>query len=330
MRFVIVTGMSGAGKSTALNYLEDSDYYCVDNLPAQLLLPFAQIAGDGAASEFTKFAVGIDIRSILQKAGPGADEEVSHSILLRDGTGRKLSEFTDDSPVAALGSGLTAAIRQMDHSGIKYEILFLDASDEVLLKRYKETRRTHPLSGRSGSVEEGIAREREKLAQLRAHADYIIDTSKLLTRELKSEIMRIFVEDQTYRNLYITVQSFGFKYGIPADSDLVIDVRFLPNPYYEEKLRPLTGNDQEIVDFVTGFPQSGTFLDKYVDLLHFLIPNYVAEGKNQLVISVGCTGGRHRSVALANELVRRLSGSREYGVRCEHRDIDKDPVRKGQ
>ena len=200
----------------------------------------------------------------------------------------------------------------------------------MLLKRYKETRRTHPLSGRSGSVEEGIAREREKLAQLRAHADYIIDTSKLLTRELKSEIMRIFVEDQTYRNLYITVQSFGFKYGIPADSDLVIDVRFLPNPYYEEKLRPLTGNDQEIVDFVTGFPQSGTFLDKYVDLLHFLIPNYMAEGKNQLVISVGCTGGRHRSVALANELVRRLSGSREYGVRCEHRDIDKDPVRKGQ
>ena len=292
MRFVIVTGMSGAGKSTALNYLEDEDFYCVDNLPVPLIKPFAQIAGDGSSSEFTKFAVGVDIRS-----APRAED-------------------------------LKSVVEALDDAGFGYEILFLDASDDVLLMRYKETRRTHPLAGRSGSVEEGIRKERERLEVLRARADFILDTSKLLTRELKSELIRIFIEDRSFKNLYITVQSFGFKYGIPADSDLVVDVRFLPKPYYVQELRPLTGNDREIVDFVLSHESSRVFVRKYVELLLFLIPNYVSEGKNQLVVSVGCTGGRHRSIALANEIAARLMESGDYGVRTWHRDIDKDPVRK--
>lgn len=292
MRFVIVTGMSGAGKSSALNYLEDEDFYCVDNLPAPLIKPFAQIAADGSASEYTKFAVGIDVRSAL-----------------------KIEDLIE-------------AVDSLDAAGFQYEILFLDASDDVLLMRYKETRRTHPLAGREGSVEAGIREERKRLAYLRRRAHFILDTSKLLTRELKSELVRIFIEDRNYKNLYITVQSFGFKYGIPADSDLVADVRFLANPYYEKHLRPLTGNDREIVDFVMNYEQSRTFVQKYTDLLLFLIPNYVAEGKNQLVVSVGCTGGRHRSVVLANEIAGKLREKGEYGVRTWHRDIDKDPVRK--
>ena len=292
MRFVIVTGMSGAGKSMALNFLEDADYYCVDNLPIGLIRPFAQIAMDGSSSEYNKIAVGIDVRS------------------------------------APAGNELTDLASQMDRTGIFYEILFLDASDDVLLKRYKETRRTHPLAGKEGDVESAIQAERKLLLPLKKKAAYIIDTSKLLTRDLKKEMIRIFVEEKDYKNLFITVQSFGFKYGIPADSDLVMDVRFLPNPYYVDSIRHLTGNDREIIDFVMGSPESREFVDRYLDLLRFLIPNYIAEGKNQLVISVGCTGGRHRSVVLTNEIAFRLSENTAYGVRAEHRDIDRDPARR--
>ncbi len=292
MRLVIVTGMSGAGKSTALNYLEDAEYYCVDNLPVQLIKPFAQIAADGASSEFTKIAVGIDIRSGLPD--------------------RDLTEAFDD----------------LEAAGLDFEILFLDSGDDVLLKRYKETRRTHPLAGKTGSVEEGIREEREQLDRMKRRADYIIDTSKLLTRDLRQELLRIFVQDREYKNLYITVQSFGFKYGIPADSDLVIDVRFLPNPFYVDSLRALTGKDKPIRDFVLGSEGCGVFIEKYMDLLKFLIPNYISEGKNQLVVSVGCTGGRHRSVVLADEIAAALSADTEYGVRAEHRDIDRDPGRR--
>lgn len=288
MRFVIVTGMSGAGKSTALHYLEDADYYCVDNLPIQLIKPFAQIAVDGTSSEFTKIAVGIDIRSGLSK------------------------------------KQLSGVLKSMKESGIKYEILFLDATDSVLLKRYKETRRTHPLASKTQSLEDAIRLERSQLSFMREQADYIIDTSKLLTRELKREIVRIFVQDQDFKNLMITVQSFGFKYGIPADSDLVVDVRFIPNPFYIENLRPLTGNDQPIIDFVMAQKQTGEFLKIYEDLLKFLIPNYISEGKNQLVVSVGCTGGRHRSVVLANAIYQHLKENMEYGVRIEHRDINRE------
>jgi UPF0042 nucleotide-binding protein len=285
--------MSGAGKSTALKFLEDSEYFCVDNLPVMLIGKFAQISLDGMSSEITKIAIGIDIRS-----GLALDR-------------------------------MEKVLKEIDEFGIKYEILFLEASDDVLIKRYKETRRTHPLSGAEGRVEDGIALEREKLAFLKAKADYIIDTSQLLTRDLKQEIDRIFVNGKKFRNLYITILSFGFKYGIPADSDLVFDVRFLPNPYYVENLRPHTGNDADVIHYVMSYPQTQEFLDRLEGMIRFLIPNYVKEGKHQLVISVGCTGGRHRSVVLANAIYSRLAGNQEYGIRIEHRDLEKDPVRKG-
>lgn len=289
MKFVILTGMSGAGKSTAIKMMEDIGFYCVDNLPIALLEKFAELF-DQQNTELQKVAVGIDIRN-----------------------GQALEELRD-------------TLNRMRSTGVHCEILFLDAEDSVLVKRYKETRRNHPLAG-GERVDKGIEEERKRLAFLKERADYIIDTSRLLTRELKAELDKIFVQNQDYKNLFITVLSFGFKYGIPADSDLVFDVRFLPNPYYVEGLRAKTGNDKEIQDYVFQFGEAHEFVEKTEDLLNFLIPNYITEGKNQLVISIGCTGGKHRSVALANELYRRLSGSREYGLKIEHRDIGKDALR---
>lgn len=283
MRFVIVTGMSGAGKSTTLKMLEDVGYFCVDNLPIPLLEKFAHLACT-PGNEIEKAAMGVDIRS-----------------------GVALSE-------------MEKILEKMTLTGIKHEILFLDASDEVLVKRYKETRRSHPLA-KAGRVDQGIAQERKKLAFLKKHADYIIDTSQLLTRELNVELDKIFVKNEEFKNLVITVLSFGFKYGIPSDSDLVFDVRFLPNPFYIDALRSKTGNDREVQDYVMGFDLTKTFLSKLTDMVEFLIPNYVLEGKNQLVISIGCTGGKHRSVTLANKLYECLNGQKEYGVKIEHRDI---------
>ena len=290
MRFVIVTGMSGAGRGTSLRILEDAGYFCVDNLPISLIGKFAELIYSGA-SEFSKAALGLDIRS-----------------------GRSLGE-------------LTSTLEKLAMAGYQYEILFLDASDEVLIKRYKETRRSHPLA-QDGRVIEGIAQERKKLSFLKKQADYIIDTSSLLTRELKQELDRIFIQNKDFKSLVITVLSFGFKYGIPSDSGLVFDVRFLPNPYYYEELKGLSGNDKEVQDFVMGFEASYRFLDKLIDMLQFLIPNYVLEGKNQLVISIGCTGGKHRSVTLANKLYDRLRENADYAVRIEHRDIEKDAIVK--
>ena len=291
MRFVIVTGMSGAGKSTALKMLEDAGYFCVDNLPIPLMEKFAQFAVESVPQGIQKAALGVDIRS-----------------------GRPMDE-------------LEAVLDQMTAERMEYEILFLDAEDEVLIKRYKETRRNHPLSG-SGRIEAGIRLERGKLEFLKKRADFILDTSHLLTRELKSELDKIFVKNQKFKNLMITILSFGFKYGIPEDADLVFDVRFLPNPYYVEGLRPLTGNDKPVRDYVMGFDVAVQFLDKLTDLISFLIPNYVWEGKNQLVIAVGCTGGKHRSVTLASELYCRLATREEYGLRMEHRDMGKDAITK--
>ncbi|MDY3919494.1 MAG: RNase adapter RapZ [Candidatus Limivivens sp.] len=285
MRFVIVTGMSGAGKSTALKMLEDMGYFCVDNLPIALVGKFVELAGS-PGGEISRVALGVDIRS-----------------------GQALGE-------------LESVLEQLTINGVSYEILYLDASDAVLVKRYKETRRAHPLA-KGGRVDQGIAEEREKLAFLKKHADYILDTSQLLTRELNQELDKIFVQNQDFKNLMITVLSFGFKYGIPQDCDLVFDVRFLPNPFYVDGLRGKTGNDQEVQEYVMGFELSHKFLDKLTDMLDFLIPNYVLEGKNQLVIGVGCTGGKHRSVTLANRLYERLNRQKEYGVRLEHRDIRK-------
>lgn len=290
VRLVIVTGMSGAGKTIALKMLEDIGFYCVDNLPVPLMEPFVDLA--------------------LQK--PTAHERVALGIDIRSG-GETLPQ-------------LQKILEGWKQNKIPCEILFLDAKDETLVKRYKETRRAHPLAGK-GRVDSGIHLERAQLHFLKESADFIIDTSQLLTRELKQELEKIFVGNQKYQNLFITVLSFGFKYGIPADADLVFDVRFLPNPYYVESLRSHTGEEAEVQAYVRRGGTAEIFLGKLYDLLDFLIPNYVKEGKNQLVIAVGCTGGKHRSVTIASALYQHLSGFEEYGLKIEHRDIGKDKSR---
>lgn len=290
MKLVIVTGMSGAGKNTAMKMLEDIGFFCIDNIPVPLLDKFMDFS-NSFHSDMQKVAIGIDIRN---KEG--------------------LEELPE----------IFEKIRRYEDS---FEILFLDADDDVLVKRYKETRRSHPLAGQE-RIEAGIEKEREKLSYLKSQATYIIDTSQLLTRELKAELEQIFIHNQDYKNLFVTILSFGFKYGIPSDSDIVMDVRFLPNPYYVEGLRAKTGNDKEIQDFVMQYDEANEFIDKLESMIQFLIPNYITEGKNQLVISIGCTGGKHRSVTLANELYKRLNASdKEYGLKIEHRDIGKDALR---
>ncbi len=290
MRFVIVTGMSGAGKSTTLKTLEDIGYFCVDNLPIQLIMRFAEIAY-AKDNDINNVAIGVDIRS-----------------------GVYLEQLSE-------------CLQQLKESQYDYEILFLDSNDDVLIKRYKETRRNHPLA-RNGRIEDGIKIERSRIAFLRKEADYIIDTTSLLTRELKAELDKIFIENAEYSNFIINVVSFGFKYGIPRDADLVFDVRFLPNPYYDLELRPLTGNDEAIQNFVMQFDEAKEFMNKIADLLEFLIPNYIKEGKNGLVVAIGCTGGKHRSVTLANGIYKELE-TLPYSVRIVHRDIEKDANRKG-
>ena len=293
MRFVIVTGMSGAGKSTALKMMEDMGYFCVDNMPIPLMSKLTELLLV-PNEEITKLALGLDIRS-----------------------GQNIEE-------------LERILDGMDAMNLKYEVLFLDASDEALVKRYKETRRKHPLS-KGERVEVGIALERKKIQFLRNRATYILETSRMLTRELKTELSKIFAENKEYKNLYITVLSFGFKYGIPSDADLVFDVRFLPNPYYISELRPQSGNDKPVSDYVMKSEISQEFLKKLTDMIQFLIPHYVEEGKNQLVIAIGCTGGKHRSVTLANELYNNLSLSDEaYGLKIEHRDLEKDAITKAK
>ena len=293
MRFVIVTGMSGAGKSTTLKMMEDMGYFCVDNMPIPLMSKLTELfmVPNG---EINKVALGLDIRS-----------------------GQNLDELEN-------------ILNEMDLAQIPYEILFLEARDETLIKRYKETRRNHPLAG-AGRVEKGIALERQKVGFLKKSANYILDTSRLLTRELKAELSKIFVENREYKNLYITVLSFGFKYGIPNDADLVFDVRFLPNPYYIDELRPQSGNDKPVQEYVMNNELAREFLEKLVDMVQFLMPNYAAEGKHQLVIAIGCTGGKHRSVTIANALYDRLTVTEEdYGLKKEHRDLAKDAVVKAK
>ena len=285
MKLVIVTGMSGAGKTIALKMLEDIGFYCVDNLPISLVDKFVQLVSEGTSIE--KAALGLDIRS---------GEELGN---------------------------LDEILENWRRSNVDVQVLFLDANDAVLIKRYKETRRTHPLAG-AGRLENGIEKEREKLAFLKREADYIIDTSMLLTRELRKELEKIFLQDARYKNMYVTVLSFGFKYGIPEDADLVFDVRFLPNPYYDKHLRPLTGQVQAVRDYVMQGGTADAFLKKLYDMIDFLLPNYINEGKNQLVIAVGCIGGKHRSVTIARALYEHLEAAGEYGIRIDHRDIDKD------
>ena len=285
MRFVIVTGMSGAGKSVTLKMLEDMGYYCVDNLPIPLVGKFVELLSI-PNQEISKVALGVDIRS----------GEVS-----------KIEDLID----------------RFSEEKQEYEVLFLDATDEVLVKRYKDTRRNHPLAG-EGRIDSGITKERKLLENIKKKSNYILDTSSMLTRELRKELEQIFVNNREYKNLFVNILSFGFKYGIPNDSDLVFDVRFLPNPYYIAELKEKTGNEKEVQDFVMGMDVSRQFLSKLVDMIQFLIPNYIQEGKNRLVISIGCTGGKHRSVTLANKLYEALKDQNSYGIKIEHRDILKD------
>ena len=282
MRFVIVTGMSGAGKQTAMKMLEDMGFYCVDNMPVPLIDKFIELFS-GPGSEVSKVALGLDVR---------ADQDF------------------DEAERTIL------SLRRKEYP---FEIIFMDADDKVLIKRYKESRRVHPLAG-SDSLESGISRERDILKNVKKSADYVFDTSNLLTRVLKEELDKIFLQDGEYANLIVRVLSFGFKYGIPADADLVFDVRFLPNPYYIDELKLMTGNDAPVHDYVMSFPEAGEFLEKICSLLHFLIPNYIKEGKHQLVIGIGCTGGKHRSVTLANAMYDRLKEKGEYGLTISHRD----------
>ena len=283
MRLVIVTGMSGGGKSTAIHMLEDSGYYCVDNLPISLMQKFVELI-TLPGSNITKVALGLDVRN---------------------------GQYFGEAPVI---------IRTLKEKGYSIEILFMDADDKVLVKRYKESRRLHPLSP-EGRVEDGIRKERKILGQIKKEADYVINTSQLLTRELRQELDRIFVQNENYNSLMITILSFGFKYGIPSDADLVFDVRFLPNPFYIDELKPLTGNDKPVQDYVKSFAECGEFVDKLYDMLEFLIPGYINEGKYQLVVAIGCTGGQHRSVTIANELYKKMDGQGNYGLKISNRDI---------
>ena len=288
MNLLIITGMSGAGKTTSMKFMEDMGYFCIDNLPVTLIDKLVDFSYT-MPSENTKMAVGIDIRN-----------------------GSILNETK-------------RVLENLKQKQVNYEILFLDAEDEVLVKRYKETRRNHPLAD-GERVEQGIRKERVRLEELKKQATYILDTSQLLTRELKMELEKIFIKNEKFQNLFVTILSFGFKYGIPSDSDIVMDVRFLPNPYYVEGLRAKTGNDEEIKQYVMQFEEAKLFIDKLEDMVKFLIPNYIKEGKNQLVISIGCTGGKHRSVTIANALYDFLQ-KKGHTVIKQHRDIEKDSKR---
>lgn len=283
---LIVTGMSGAGKTVCLKHLEDFGFNCIDNLPIGLMNSFLELLLSSRENE-QRTALGIDSRN-----------------------GKELSE-------------LEKIIENWrEEKKVPFRILFLDAGDEVLIQRYKESRRSHPLA-KEGRIQDGIAREREKMAFLRKKADLIIDTSRLLTKNLRQQLKEIVQEEKKYQNLQLSILSFGFKYGMPEDLDLLFDLRFLPNPYYDPDLRTHTGEEKAVQDFVFQDGNAQIFLDKLVDLFHFLLPLYVAEGKNQLVLGLACTGGKHRSVTMAEKLYQSLKDTADYGIALEHRDIRK-------
>ena len=283
MEFVIMTGMSGAGKTVALKTMEDLGYYCVDNMPVLLIPKFLEILQEGSHQ---KAAIVVDIRNADQL------------------------------------SALRSLLEEREQDDNEYRILFLDASDQTLIKRFKETRRAHPLSA-DGHVEDGIRKEREALGWLKKRADYVLDTSTMLTRDLRQQLEQIFSRNASFRNLYVTILSFGYKYGIPQDADMVFDVRFLPNPYYVEELRAKTGLMQEVRDFVMQNDDSLEFMQRLNGLLDFLIPRFIEEGKNQLIIAFGCTGGRHRSVTVAEAVYAHLKENADYGLKIEHSCISR-------
>lgn len=286
MRFIIVTGLSGAGKTEATRSLEDMGYFCVDNLPPKLIPKFAEACVQ-SQGKISKVALVIDIRGGI---------------------------FFDD---------LFESLNYLKNQDFKYEILFLDASDEILVKRFKETRRSHPLALGSRIIT-GINEERNRLREVKDRADIIIDTSKYAIKDLREEMTKNYGDvEQPQKQLSVTILSFGFKYGIPVDSDLVFDVRFIPNPFYIAELKPYSGNEEPVRKYVLEQEETKGFIKRVDDLLEFLIPNYKKEGKRQLIISIGCTGGRHRSVAIANELYEKLL-SKDYNISIEHRDIKED------
>ncbi len=285
IQFLIITGLSGAGKSYAMKVFEDLGFFCVDNLPPALLPKFAELClqSDGRV---TKAALAIDVRG---------------------------GEFFDD---------LFAALAQLEEMGFDYEILFLEAADDILVRRFEETRRKHPL-GRAGGVLEGIRAERRRLQAVKEQADKIIDTSTLTVRDLREEILGTFVRGEQEKTLTVIVVSFGYKFGIPLDADLVFDVRFLPNPHYDEALRPLPGSSEEVRRFVLGKDATREFMTRLTEMMDFLLPQFIAEGKAHLTVALGCTGGKHRSVVLGTELTRYLR-HQGYKVRVRHRDVKKE------
>jgi len=287
---VILTGMSGAGKSLAANFFEDMGYFCIDNLPPVVLPSLVSTFLKGQGGEgfgVDKLAFVVDIRS------------------------------------NELLNGMGPALAEIEKEGCPYKIVFLEASDQVLINRFRQTRRLHPLAGTIG-LTEAIEKERKKLLGIRARATHVIDTSMLASPALRDELYRIISREKMEEKLTILVESFGFKYGIPVDCDNIYDVRFLPNPFYDPALKPLSGKDQGIVDYLQSFSETQEFLKSLCELSLFTLPFYIREGKARLVIGIGCTGGRHRSVFAVETLAKKLSES-GYTVSIYHRDIDKDP-----
>lgn len=283
MKFVIITGLSGAGKSEALKILEDFGFYCISNLPSVLLKDFVELS--------------IDKKQNVESVG----------LIVNTKGERHIEEFMSN-------------LKDLDESDINYELLFLEASTETLIKRYKQLRRPHP-GNPKGSIVEGIEKEKKELNKIKEKANHIVDTSGLTIGKLKEEISKLYIGEGKKLGLSTSIVSFGFKKGMPLDVDLVFDVRFLPNPYYIDELRHLTGNDKRIRDYVMSFEESKIFFDKLKDMIAFLIPQYVKEGKSQLIIGIGCTGGKHRSVTIANELYGYLS-SKDFVVTKSHKEID--------
>ena len=285
LELVIITGLSGAGRTQAMQSLEDQGFFCVDNLPPTFLVKFAELCAQ-SRGKVSKAAIVCDLRG-----------------------GEFFSSLSED-------------LSNLEKEGFHLQVLFLDASDETLIRRYKESRRRHPLSPH-GRVLDGIQAERQQLEELRIRADNIIDTSALTSQQLRSQVAKLFGKAQGLEQMAVSVISFGFKYGIPMDADLVMDVRFLPNPFYVETLRPLTGEHLLVQDYVFGNPMAQEFMEKFLALLEYILPNYVKEGKSHLVIGIGCTGGQHRSVAIA-ERVGKFLKERLYAISIKHRDAAKN------
>lgn len=289
LHLVVITGLSGAGRTQAMQSLEDQGFFCVDNLPPAFIVKFAELCAQ-SQGKIAKAAIVCDLRG------------------------------------GAFFSTLNEALQNLEKEGFSFEILFLEASDETLVRRYKESRRRHPLSPQ-GRILEGIQEEREQLEELRGQAHKIIDTSELSAQQLRQQVAELFSQSASLRQMSISVISFGFKYGVPLDADVVMDVRFLPNPYYVEELRPLTGEHSLVQNYVFSGPVAQEFVEKFFGLLEFILPHYRTEGKSHLVIGIGCTGGQHRSVALVEKLAEFLR-VRDYAINVKHRDSARN--RKGR